>query len=405
MRIAIVHNLYRHPGGEDAVFFAETNLLRQHGHEVFEYVASNRTVKPGPRSAGEMIWSPTSYDAIRTLLKKHRPEIIHFHNTFLVISPSAYYASRAEGIPVVQTLHNYRLLCPVAIFYRQGHICEECLNRFIPWPGVAHACYHDSRLKSAAVATMLSVHKLLNTWTRKVDIFIASSRFARDKFVQGGIPEGRIMVKPNFVDPDPGPGAHLGEYVLFVGRLSPEKGIDTLLQAWQRLAHIPLRMVGDGSLQERVRAAAGSNANILYLGRIDRASLIDQVKAAQLLVFPSETYEGFPMTMVEAFASGLPVVASNLGSTGEIVDEMKTGIHFSPGDARDLAEKVQWGWDHRPEIQAMGRSARREFEEKYTAENNYRMLMNIYGRAIEARLEKDRKAAKYTRGMHRPEER
>ena len=383
MRIAIFHNQYRQAGGEDAVFSAESNLLRSHGHEVFVYVVSNREVGHGLRSAGEMIWSPKSYSVIRALLKKHKPEIAHFHNTFLAISPSAYYACQVRGVPVVQSLHNYRLLCPVAIFFRDGRICEDCLHHFVPWPGIAHACYHSSRSQTAAVATMITIHRLLRTWTRKVDLFIASSRFSRDKFVQGGIPEDRIAIKPNFIDPDIGLGQHSEEFVLFIGRLSPEKGITTLLQAWQSLPQIPLHIVGDGPLQNLVQGTALTNPGISYLGRLDRDSLIGQMKAARLLVFPSESYEGFPMTIAEAFACGLPVVASGLGSTREIVNELGTGIHFVPGDPKDLADKVQWGWNHLQDIQVMGRNARREYEEKYTADRNYDMLIEIYQRAID----------------------
>jgi glycosyltransferase involved in cell wall biosynthesis len=383
MRIAVIHNQYRQAGGEDAVFSAETNLIRSHGHEVFEYVVSNRNVKDGFRSAGEMIWSPESYNAIRALLYKHKPEVAHFHNTFLAISPSVYYASQAQGVPVVQSLHNYRLLCPVAIFYRDGQICEECLHRFVPWPGIVHACYHTSRSQTAAVAGMITVHRLLGTWTRKVDLFIASSRFAHDKFVQGGIPDDRIVVKPNFIEPDIGLGAHSGEFALFIGRLSPEKGIVTLLQAWERLPEVPLRMVGDGPLQNRVQAATLTNPRISYLGRLDRDSLVAQMKAARFLVFPSESFEGFPMTIAEAFACGLPVVGSGLGSTREIIAKMGTGIHFVPGDPLDLADKVRWAWEHPVEMAEMGRNARREYEEKYTADKNYDMLMAIYQKAIE----------------------
>jgi glycosyltransferase involved in cell wall biosynthesis len=230
---------------------------------------------------------------------------------------------------------------------------------------------------------MITMHRILGTWARKVNLFIASSRFARDKFIQGGIPEDRIVVKPNFIDPDIGLGPHSEEFVLYIGRLSPEKGIATLLQAWERLPQIPLRIVGDGPLRDRVLSAALINPGLSYLGRLHRDSLVAQMKEARLLIFPSESYEGFPMTIAEAFASGLPVVASNLGSTREIIGEAETGIHFSPGNPDDLAAKVRWAWEHPTEMAEMGRNARREYEEKYTAEKNYEMLMEIYGRAIE----------------------
>jgi glycosyltransferase involved in cell wall biosynthesis len=258
MNILIIHNFYTQPGGEDVVFAAEKALLHERGHEIVEFVRRNDEIN-GIHYLGasvSVVWSRDSQRALRRLIETVRPDVAHFHNTFLRISPAAYYACKDTGIPVIQTLHNYRLLCPSAIFFRDGHACENCLGKFIPWPGVLHRCYRDSRAATGAVAAMLVVHRLLRTWERTVDVFIALTEFARQKFIEGGLPADRVVVKPNFVHPDPGPGAHDGGYALFAGRLSPEKGVRTLLAAWERLgAGIPLKIAGDGPLAREVARA------------------------------------------------------------------------------------------------------------------------------------------------------
>src|SRR5581483_9761958 len=195
-------------------------------------------------AAARTVWSRPAYRVLRELLRAHRPAVAHFHNTFPLISPAAYYACRAERVPVVQTLHNFRLLCPNALFFRDGRVCEDCLGKAVPWPGVAHKCYRGSRSASAAVCTMLTVHRALGTWHTAVDRFIALTDASRRKFVAGGLPADKIAVKANFVDPDPGPGTGAGGYGVFVGRLSAEKGVGTLLKAWQQLGRdVPLKIV------------------------------------------------------------------------------------------------------------------------------------------------------------------
>ncbi len=244
----LLHNRYQQPGGEDQVFAAEGNLLEAHGHQVLRYTRHNDQVTDqNPLAlAGATVWNQAVYRELRTLIRRERPQVAHFHNTLPMISPAAYYAARAEGVPVVQTLHNYRLLCPNALFYRDGQVCEDCLGKAVPWPGVVHACYRESRASSGAVATMLTAHRAIGTWKKAVDMYVALTEFARQKFVQGGLPAEKIVVKPNFIEPDPGSGEGRGHYALFVGRLSQEKGVDTLLAAWEQLGEkVPLKIVGD----------------------------------------------------------------------------------------------------------------------------------------------------------------
>jgi glycosyltransferase involved in cell wall biosynthesis len=237
MRVLLVHNYYQQAGGEEQVFVAEGALLEAHGHRVVRYTSHNDRVTGMSRAvlAKNTVWNRTTYRDLRTLIRKERPQVAHFHNTFPLISPAAYYAARAEGVPTAQTLHNYRLLCPNALFFREGRACEDCVGQAGPWPEVIHACYRGSHLSSGGVAAMLTSHRILGTWVRAVDAYITLTEYTRRKFIQGGLPAEKIVVKPNFVYPDPGPGAGRGMYALFVGRLSREKGVDTLLAAWNTL--------------------------------------------------------------------------------------------------------------------------------------------------------------------------
>ncbi|MCC2663159.1 MAG: glycosyltransferase, partial [Geminicoccaceae bacterium] len=220
------------------------------------------------RLALKTVWSSESYHILRHRLKERKYDLVHVQNFFPLISPAIYYAARAEGVRVVQSLRNYRLLCPSAVLFRDGQLCQECVGRSVAWPGIVHACYRGSRGGTATVAAMLAFHRQLRTWERMVDVFIALTAFARDKLVEGGLPADKIVVKPNFVADDPAPGTGTAGYALFVGRLSPEKGLGTVLEAWQRLrGAIPLKVVGEGPLCASAEHAAAQGPGIEYLGR------------------------------------------------------------------------------------------------------------------------------------------
>ncbi len=381
-----MHNLYQQPGGEDQVFAAEGDLLEAYGHRVLRYTLHNDSINgmSRPALAKATIWNGKVYEELRALFRKERPGVAHFHNTFPLVSPAAYHAARAEGVPVVQTLHNYRLLCPNALFLREGRACEDCLGKTFPWPGVVHACYQGSALSSAGVAAMLAFHRVLGTWKEAVDVYVALTEFARRKFVEGGLPAGKVVAKPNFTHPDPGIGDGRGDYVIFVGRLSREKGVDTLLAAWRMLGEkVPLKVVGDGPMAPEVEKAAGeSGGTVEWLGRQPKARVLALMKDARALVFPSVWYEGFPMVIGEAYAVGLPVIASNLGSMSSLIRHRQTGLHFRPGDPKDLAAQVEQVFARPTELARMRGEARAEFEAKYTAERNYRLLMDIYQKAV-----------------------
>ncbi len=387
MKIVLVHNCYQQQGGEDVVFTNEAALLRDHGHEVVEYTDHNDRIDDlgRLRLAAGTIWSRYSRKKISSLIKTHRPQVAHFQNTFPLISPSSYYSCQREGVAVIQTLQNYRLVCPSATLMRDGKVCESCLGKSFAWPGVRQRCYHASSIQTAVIATMLTTHRLLKSWNRQVDIYIALTKFARRKFIEGGLPAEKIVVKPNILSTDPGVGMENGNYTLFVGRLSPEKGIETMLVSWHHLKEISLKIVGDGPLMANVQEAAAQYKvpSIDILGACSRDEVLNLMRGCRFLVFPSVWYEGFPLTIAEAFACGVPVIASNLGAMAEIVKDGRTGLHFQSGDADDLAAKVEWAWSHSKDMYKMGREARREYELKYTAEKNYKMLMEIYQQAIE----------------------
>jgi glycosyltransferase involved in cell wall biosynthesis len=385
MRILMVHNFYRKPGGEDAVFLSEKTLLQSMGHDVFEYVDDNqvRTISEKITLPMTTVWSAASYQAIKELLGRTNADVAHFHNTFFKISPSAYYACRDSSVPVIQTLHNYRLLCPVATFYRDGHVCEACLGKSFALPAVKYACYHDSRLQTAVVASMLALHKALGTWQDKVDIFICLTEHNRRKFIDGGLPGEKIFVKPNFVE-DAGHPSRKEEFVLFLGRLSAEKGVRTLIAAWSQLQGIPLRLAGDGPLANELQEQR-LGRDLVFLGQVPNRQAQDLMRSARLLILPSEWYEGFPRVIVEAFAAGTPVIASRLGSMAELIRDGDNGLLFTPGDPADLAAKVSWLWAHPAEAEEMGRRARLEYEEKYTPQKNYQALMHIYQMALDGR--------------------
>lgn len=385
MRILSAHNYYQQAGGEDAVFESEKTLLERMGHEVKYFVEDNARLNDMPplQVAQNAVWARESQEKVRKLIRETKPDVAHFHNTFLMISPAAYYACKEAEVPVVQTLHNYRLICPGALLMRDGRVCEDCVGKAVPWPGVLHGCWRNSRAGTALVAAMLTFHRWLQTWEKQVDIYIALTEFARNKFIEGGLPAGKIVVKPNFVHPDPGPGPGGGQYALFVGRLSPEKGLKTLLAAWKQLnGQVPLKILGDGPQAAEVQQATKHIPGIEWLGQRNRAEVYTCMDEAAFLIFPSTWYEGFPMVLAEAFAKGLPVISSELGSQGSIVENGRTGLHFRPGDPEDLAAKVEWAWTHPREMRDMGQAARAEYEAKYTAERNYHMLMEIYERAI-----------------------
>lgn len=389
MKILIVHNEYRNRGGEDTVVNAEAEMLRAAGHSITEYFLSNRDIAPASLAAraelaANTMWSFESARGIKELILRDLPDIAHFHNTFPLISPSAYSVCREFGVPVVQSIHNYRIICPGGILFRDGRACEKCIGKATSWPGIAHACYHESRLQTGVVAAMNLLHRELGTWKEAVNVYVAPSRFTRDKLVQGGLPAKKIVIKPHFVSPDPGCRATNEGYAVFAGRLSEEKGLRTLLKAWNLLgSNHPLRIIGGGPLRQELEAECERLGlqNVMFTGEVPRAETVEAIKRARFLVAPSECYEGFSMTVAEALACGIPVIASGHGGLAEVVEDNRTGLLFKPTDDHDLAVKIDWAFEHAMQLEEMGHAARAKFEVEFTAERNLPRLLSIYEQA------------------------
>jgi glycosyltransferase involved in cell wall biosynthesis len=384
MKILFVHNYYQIAGGEDAVLKQEMDLLVD-GHEVLKYSVSNDEISSFINKALTLVRVPfslKSYRQFKYFLKINKPDVVHIHNYFPLLSPSIFYACKKMKIPVVHTLHNYRAVCPTAILMYQGKINERCIGQSSWWT-VKEKAYKNSYLGSFALASLVQLHKKIGTWQTKVDYFIALTQFARFKYIEAGWPENKIMVKPNFMA-DPFNGIKniekKGGYALFVGRLSEEKGIDVLLDAWNHIS-LPLKLIGTGAFQETLEK--NTQTNIEYLGLKDKNQVLELVRNASFIIMPSSWYEGFPMVLVEAFACGTPAVVSRLGSMEEIIEPGVTGLHFESGNPNDLAEKVNWMIDNPLKVSEMGCRARNEYLSKYTPEKNYKILMDIYQQAID----------------------
>ena len=380
-RVLVAHNSYRHAGGEDAVVAAEIELLVRRGHEVIELRRDNADIESsgGIGLAVGSLWSRRAHAEIRELIDHHRPDVVHIHNTLPLLSPAVHWAASEAGAAVVQTLHNFRLACPQAMFLREGKVCEACLGR-TPLPAIMHACYRGSRAQSSVVTSMLVLHRAIGTWRDKVDRFIALSQFSRGKFIESGLLADRISVKPNFVEECAVKELRRDAF-LFVGRLAPEKGIEVLAEASMNTAGVSVRVVGSGPESARLAGLP----RIVSVGELSPALVSAEMDKAIALLVPSVCFETFGRVVVEAYSRGLPVIASRIGSLAELVNDGRTGLLFRTGDASDLAQVMDWAQSNRDLMAEMGRNARACYESLYTPEINYGQMMTIYESAIETR--------------------
>ncbi len=390
MRILICHNYYKVPGGEDSVVEAEYSLLKDFGHEVILYKRSN-TELDSCSPAGKLKhlfslgWSSQTHKDIKALIEKFKPDVAHFHNIFYVITPAAYFACKEQGVSVVQSQHNFRLSCSNGLFYRKNRVCEDCLKKSL-WEGVYHGCYRNSCVLTTFIAGMLMDHWKKGTWQKMVDVYVTASQFGRQKLAMAGIPADKIVVKPNFVYPDPGMRERLQTkgYALYVGRLSPEKGVKVLIEAWRSIPNFTLRVIGVGPLSDFLKSYVKQHniSNVEFRGYVNHEEYDKSMRQAAFLIVPSLAYENFPRVVAEAFAYGVPVLASRLGSLEEIIKEEEMGLLSAPGDISELSQKIHWMITHEDELLKISANVRRLYEEKYTAKKNYECLVNIYNKAM-----------------------
>ena len=389
LSVLVVHNRYQQPGGEDTVVDAEIELLRRRGHRVLQYTRQNRELSRYSLLRKSLLlltttWNYSSYSEVRKLIRAHKPDIAHFHNFVPLVSPAAFYACNAAGIPVVQTLHNYRLLCPAGTLFLDGHRCTHCSQGRTP--GILRGCYRDSRIQTAAVSLMLGAHGAAGTWKRSVNAYLTPSQFCRSKFVRAGLPAEKIFHRPNFLATDPGRQRRPGEYALFVGRLSSEKGVLEMLEAWRNLPQVPLVVVGDGPLYGRaLQFSQAVQGKIKVLGQLNRNSTINLMKGARFLVFPSRWDEPFGMALLEAAACGVPAVAARVGAVPELVSHHQTGLLFDPQEAVEIVEQVRWAWSHPAQMEQMGDAARQAYQQNFTADKSYASLMEVYHKVLGSR--------------------
>ena len=382
MRVLIVHNRYQQRGGEDAVVASEGKLLAAHGLDVETLEESNDAIQglkgKIDASASVLFGAQNSTARVRAKLAQFRPDVVHVHNWFPTVSPSIFWYCKRAGIPVVNTLHNYRLLCVNATLFRDGRVCEDCVGSRFRAAGVIHKCYRDSRVGSAVATAGMLAHWSAGTWHRAVNRFIALSAFAKDKLVEGGLPAAKIVVKPNFVDPDPGAGRGDGGYFLFVGRLTEEKGIRILLECWKNGPDLPpLKIVGGGPLEEEVRALSAKLPNVEWIGNRSSEEVVQMMGAAKAILCPSLWYEGMPRVVIESLAVGTPVIASRLGTYPEMIVDGVNGVLFEPSDSASLLDRLR-RLETANALMGMRTGARASFESEYSGPRNLNLLLGIY---------------------------
>lgn len=388
MRILILHNNYRIAGGEESVVRSEADLLKSKGHVVAELFRHNLEIdnysfSQKAKLSVEAAWSRRSYEKVQSVVRDFQADIVHVHNTHLLWSPSVFAAAREAGAATVMTLHNFRVTCLNAVLFRDGQDCTECVDHGI-WRGVVHRCYENSLAGSAAMARVIHINRSRGTWKDEVDAFIAMTKNGRTVFVQAGLPENRIHLKPNFIkDPLEGRAvAESGRGALFIGHLIPIKGIQILMEAWRRIDY-PLRVVGTGSLSTSLRASAPSNVE--FTEPLSLPKILDLISDSSFVLFPSVCRETFSRVIVETFAMGRPVIASRHGSMAEIIRHGQTGLLYEPFSVDDLRDKVL-SLASDPELaKALGRAARLDYLDHYTADVNYARLMEIYQSALNNR--------------------
>ena len=398
LKILQVHNFYQQRGGEDMVVQQEKTLMVSHGHVVHDYFRYNDDITTARDKLNVLLtahYSKKSRESFRETLVEMRPDIVHVHNFFPLITPSIFDACQDLSIPVIMTLHNYRLVHPNALLINnKGEIDERSVH------GSAYACvfdkvYRNSMLQTAVAAHMIEYHRKSGTWRSKVDQFIALTNFAKSMFEAGGVPPQKISIKPNFtndifnkVENDQIPSSD-SDYFIYVGRLSPEKGIVMLVDTWiKHDIKASLIVIGEGPLLKEIISKARKSPAIKVLGKKKHTETMEYIRNAKALIFPSTWYEGFPMTIVESFCLGIPVIASNIGSQKEIIKHRHNGLHFEKGESQSLFDQVSALRKDEALKHKLSKNARTDYLKHYSPETNYHQLVKIYQEAIEEKNHK-----------------
>jgi glycosyltransferase involved in cell wall biosynthesis len=388
MKVLVMHNRYVQTGGEDRVVEDECELLRSVGVEVKQHIVENRQpTNPFSllQTAVDSPWSAASYREVRRICREFNPDVAHIHNFWMSLTPAAHAACKKSGVATVQTLHNYRLLCANALLFRNGAICEDCLGHF-PWRGILHRCYRESFPASAAVVAMIGVNRARGTWRSLVDAYIALSPYSRDKFVSSGFPAEQMFIKPNSA-PDPGASAlapSASTSIIYAGRLSAEKGVDDLIDAWSKVPQElagSLVLIGGGplsnALQNRAVALGLQHPRITFQDSTDQAGVYAAIRKARAVVISSRVYEHFPRLIVEAFAHGRAVIAPQLGAMNDLVDA-EVGVQYAPSDVSGLSTALT-RLLARPQLaDLLGSNARNRYLATYTPKHNAKALLRIY---------------------------
>lgn len=372
---------------------AEAELLRSKGHDVDILLFDNATMAKGIIGKVEAgisaIYNSHSARQLNERILHFRPDLIHVHNFFFTASPSIFYAAKRRKIPIVATLHNFRLVCANALLLRDNKVCELCLGQSFPWYGVKYKCYHDSAIQSAMVGGMAAVHKWIGTWKKTVDLFLTPAAFMRSKLLGSSFnaPPEKIRVKHNFIsDPGMATADTREDFYLFVGRISGEKGVDILLKAFAGLPGKKLLLVGDGPEHEALKAGFRQHTNIIFAGKKSHDEVIRLMKQCRALVFPSICYEGMPITIIEAFATGTPVIASKLGAMQDMVVDGYNGSLFRAGDPADLQSVIEaFDITVAQRASSVYEAARTSYIDHYHPEKCYTAVLDLYNQLILAR--------------------
>ncbi len=387
MRILIIHNKYKQFGGEDVAVESESSILIKNKHEVEILYFDNFPIDSHVSkitSAFRAIYNFSSARKVAKMILQFKPDIVHIHNLFFIASPSVIYAAHKHKIPVILTLHNYRLICANALLLRNNQICELCTQKKFPLAGIRYKCYRNSAMESALVTSITGIHKLFKTWQNKIHTYITLNEFSRSKLLHSSlhIPAGRMITKPNFV-PDPGEGNIVREhFFLFAGRIVKEKGVHVLATAFASMPENKIIIIGDGPEKDLLQQQFSSYPNIFFEGQLEKEMVTAYMKRCKAFICPSIWYEGAPLTIIEAFATGTPVIASRLGSMAETITDGFNGLHFTAGDADDMCAKIRLLITETENNSMLYRNARQTYLEKYHPDIHYNAILKIYENAV-----------------------